>query len=139
MTLDDRNILFTALAYVLVVMKEGSAPNDMTAQISQYVGRIEALCTTDSSCGLLSANARDTAEETDRMIERHVRELKQREETHLSENCETLMRLHDRLQHRKVRREARAFYASANEEELADAVLRLLDKEIVAAGDLRVA
>ena len=72
----------------------------------------------------------------DQIIERHVRELRDDEETQLPEDRQTLIKLFDRLQQRKARRTQREFYASATDAKLADLVLGLLDEEIDDRGKL---
>ena len=67
---------------------------------------------------------------TDKLIERHVRELRDQELTELPKDRAVLIDLHDRLEQRKSRRMRRDFYASATEAQMADLVLELLDDEI---------
>jgi hypothetical protein len=67
---------------------------------------------------------------SDQIIERHLRELCDNDETHLPEDRQTLIKLIDRLEQRKSRRMRREFYASATEAQAADLVLELLDGEI---------
>ena len=75
----------------------------------------------------------------DEMIGRHMRELRDLQETHLPEDRQILMKFHDRLEHRKARRKSRDFYGYASEDKLADAVLRLLDEEIEAEKETKLA
>jgi hypothetical protein len=125
MTRTDQRILFTALAFVAVLMRGGASNSKKdTQKIRQLADSIGAFCREETG------EPGPATEETDRIIERHIEDLKEREETRLPEDRDTLVRLHDRLQQRKARRAQRAFYASAGEAKLADEVLSLLDEEI---------
>jgi DNA recombination-dependent growth factor C len=78
---------------------------------------------------------RVTADETgssavDQIIEHHVKELRDKEETVLPAERTALINVHDRLQQRKTRRMRREFYASVKDDVIADLVLKLLDEEI---------
>ena len=66
----------------------------------------------------------------DEFIDRHLKELVEDGATQLPEDRQTLIKMHDRLQHRQARRTDREFYAFASEEKLADLVLGLLDEEL---------
>lgn len=66
----------------------------------------------------------------DQLIDQHVEELRDKEETRLPQERVTLINLHDRLQQRKTRRMRREFYASATDDQIADLVLKLMDEEI---------
>jgi hypothetical protein len=134
----DRKMLFTALAFVGVTMKgsrDGEAKNGATA-VLELAELIEAFCeenvlpqtqaVSDEPGGLL----------LDEMISRHIRELRDLQETHMPEDRQTLMKFHDRLEHRKARRKSRNFYGYASDAKLASAVLELLDEEIEASRSL---
>ncbi|MDE1902048.1 MAG: hypothetical protein KGI37_10465 [Alphaproteobacteria bacterium] len=71
--------------------------------------------------------------EADAEIDRHIKELRYKNETMLPEGKAALLRLYDRLQQRKSRRLQSEFYLTAREGKLADLVLRYLDEEIEAA------
>jgi hypothetical protein len=76
---------------------------------------------------------------TDQLIEKHVRELRETGSTEAPGDRQTLITLHDRLQHRKARRMGREFYANASDEKLADAVLDYFNEEMVDEGTARLA
>jgi hypothetical protein len=136
MTPYDHKLLYTALAFVLAAINEpDDAPNHGTLRILHYAGQLEAFCAANNGEGVVSAVEHTTADETDGVIERHVRALKEREETRLAEDRESLIRLHDRLQHRKARRALREVYAFSPEARLSDMVLTLLDEEIYGSGE----
>ena len=73
------------------------------------------------------------ASKIDDAIAVYINELKTKESTARPQDKEALIRLYDRLQHRKSRRMQAPFYLTAKEEKLADLVLRYLDEEIEAA------
>lgn len=75
----------------------------------------------------------------DEIVERHVHELRESGETRLPEDRQTLIKLHDRLRHRKARRADREFYAFASEDRLADVVLGFLDDELDAGSKAKLA
>jgi hypothetical protein len=127
----DHKTLFTALAFLAVAQKGKDAGDHETAeQIRQLASLIEAFCAENAVP--VPAPLSDGADATiiDQMIERHIRELLRNEETRLPKDKETLIKLHDRLQQRKVQRMQRDFYANATEAKLADLVLNYLDGEI---------
>lgn len=135
MTNVDQNTFFTALAFLAVVMKgENPEHKNEAGQVMQLAGLIESFCAEHISnvpnpASFDLPNMTNIAE-FDRLIESHIQNLRQKEETHLPEDKATLIGLYDRLQHRKAQRTQREFYASASEDKLADLVLRLLDEEI---------
>jgi hypothetical protein len=97
---------------------------------------IEAFCA-ENVVNVLAPRPDDTdAAAIDQAIERHIQELRQRQETRLPEDRESLIKLYDRLYQRKTRRMQRDFYANATEAKLADLVLRYLDEEIEDNGGL---
>ncbi len=127
MTRLDHKILFTALSFMTIVMKgKGDARVD-AEKVMRLASLVEAFCQEKA------ATARDLSGDdasVDVMIDRYVRELKDREQTRLPDDVETLIKLHERLQHRKQRRTHLLLYAHATAEKLADLVLGLLDEEI---------
>jgi hypothetical protein len=134
MTRLDKKILFTALAFVAVAGRETDAASSRpaAAAVTKIADLIEEFCEENAVSCMQPVSDEPGGLLLDEMIERQKRELREREETRLPEDRQSLMKLHDRLEHRKARREAREFYAFANDDRLADAVLRLLDEEIEA-------
>jgi hypothetical protein len=80
--------------------------------------------------------AKTSDEAVDGLIDNHVRELRQQELTRLPEDRETLIRMFERLQMRKDRRLQRGFYTMASEARISDLILRLMDEEIDAGGEV---
>jgi len=135
MTLYNQKVLFTALAFLAFLLKDGgSAKKDHAAQVNQLAELFEKFCAENIPHPFAGAtlNLAEESEATkiDVNIDRHIKELRQKEQTHLPEDRDTLLKLYDRLQLRKSRRMQRYFYASATETNLADAVLRYIDEEI---------
>jgi hypothetical protein len=130
----DQGTLFTALAFVAVVQNGKSAADRETAeQIRRFAELMGAFCGTNIADDL--APDADIAG-IDKIIARHIGELRQKEETRLPEDRATLIRLYDRLCQRKARRMQRELYASGTEAQLADLVLQFLDEEIADDGTL---
>jgi hypothetical protein len=136
----DWKIIFTALAFVAVVGKTKKTNSaELREQVLQFAGLIEEFCA--AHVINVSAVVSDEAGAlvVDDIIERHVRELREREETRLPDDRQTLIKLLDRLQHRKARRTQRMFFGSATAARLADMVLKLLDEEIADDSRARLA
>ncbi|MCP3385971.1 hypothetical protein NLM31_36845 [Bradyrhizobium sp. CCGUVB4N] len=135
MTRTDQDILFTALAFVAVLtngqaIKPHEAP-EKTRELARQINDFCALHVGSPTPDVLADEA--DAVIVDQLIERHVQELRANEATILPENRNTLIRLHDRLQIRNVRRINRVLYTELSDDKLADFVLSYLDEEIEAA------
>ncbi len=131
MTRTDRKILFTSLAFFAVIIKGKNACDPHKAdRVLKLAGLVESFCAEHVSSVLHAAGDETGTLAIDQIIERHVDELRNKEETRLPEDRATLINIHDRLQQRKTRRMRREFYGSASEEQIADLVLKLLDEEI---------
>ena len=134
-------MLFAALAFVGVTMKgarDGEA-NNGAAAVLELAELIEAFCEENVQARVQPVSDEPGGLLLDEMIGRHVRELRDLQETHLPEDRQILMKFHDRLEHRKARRKLRDFYAYVSEGKLSDAVLRLLDEEIEAGKETKLA
>ncbi len=133
MTRYDQRIMFTALAFITVLLKDGEKLDEGSAQrIMKFANLLGDFCTEKVPPVVQKqqlANDGD-ATELDFIINHHVRELRQKHETHLPEDRETLLKLYDRLQVRKFRRMQGEYFAQATAEQLADKVLNYLDEEI---------
>ncbi len=139
MTRTDRKIVFTALAFFAVVAKGKDISSTKNAErIRELAGLVESFCEENVINVSASVSDEPGALVIDQIIERHVRELRDDEETQLPEDRQTLIKLFDRLQQRKTRRTQREFYASATDAKLANLVLGLLDEEIDDVGKLAV-
>lgn len=133
MTQHDQKILFTALAFMAFVTKEGDSHETGNSQsILKLAGLVEEYCACHVSSTIRKLELVDDAgaAELDQRIERHIQELRQKQETQLPEDKETLLNFYDRLQLRKSRRMQSEFYMLATAERLADIVLGYLDEEI---------
>ncbi len=140
MTRTDRKILFTALAFFAVIIEGKNASDRHKAErILKLAGLVESFCVEHVSSMLRVAADETGTSAIDQIIERHIDELRDKEETRLPEDRATLINIHDRLQQRKTRRMRREFYASAPEAQLADLVLQLLDEEIEDEGKAKLA
>ena len=135
MVRDDYKILFTALAFLAVVLKDGdNLGKGSAAKIIKLADVLRSFCAENvpsafSQDGFCLVEDFD-APRIDAILARHTEELIRNHETRLPEDRESLLQLYDRLQLRKTRRMQWQFYAKATEEKLADLVLRLLDEEI---------
>lgn len=67
----------------------------------------------------------------DEVIDRYKRQLSEKESARLPNERDVLLTMYDRLQQRKIRREQRAFYLRATEDEIADRVMELTEDEII--------
>jgi hypothetical protein len=133
MTRYDQRILFTALAFVAIISKDGEKLHGDSAQkIMQLSGLLGKFCVENVPPLFHQVEfAEDPgAGELDARINRHVRELREKHETRLPEDKETLLQFYERLQVRKSRRMQSEFHAQATVEMLADRVLDYLDEEI---------
>ncbi len=135
MTRHDQQILFTALAFVAVLLNENGQNKSKTAHKATSLAKlIESFCAvhvqapfSDSTVSLVEESG---AAEIDAAIDRHIQQLRQNEETHLPEDKETLLKFYDRLQQRKSRRMQRDFYEIATTDKLADLILHYFDEEM---------
>lgn len=66
----------------------------------------------------------------DRALDQHIEELKNKEETILPQDRETLLQFYDRLQQRKTRRTQQLFYEQGTDKQLANLILKYIDEEI---------
>jgi hypothetical protein len=131
MTRTEQRILFTTAAFVAVLLKDKDVDGAAAAgNIVQLANLIEAFCMENVLHVPSALLGNDNAADTDQIIESHIDELKEKEETHLPEDRPTLLKLYDRLLQRKTWRNQRKIYASVNEKRLADLVLKLMDEEI---------
>lgn len=135
MTRYDQKVLFTALAFVTVLLQDGSNLSNSSAnKINIFARLIGEFCAENiarSSDDVATAHVEDNnAPRIDAAIEMHIQELRDRHETVLPDDRETLIQFYDRLQQRKARRMQWQFYAKATKEKLADLVLHYFDEEI---------
>ena len=133
MTRTDQKILFTALAFLAVVMRgKDVSSGEAAEQIRALSGLIESYCA--DVIGMPVAVGEDNASAIDEMIVTYIREQRDQGEMRLPEDKGTLIRVLDRLQQRKTQRIQREFYACASEDKLADLVLAFLEEEIESVG-----
>lgn len=129
----DQRVLFTALGFMGVVMKDGnSEAADLDYRARGLATLIESFCRNNTQAGTVTTDM-DSAmsvESIDQIIDHHVREMRMCDETSLPEGRETLLRLYDRLQHRAIRREQAAFYAKAHTDMLAERIMTYLNAEV---------
>ncbi len=133
MTWRDQRMLFTALGFLAVTMKDGNTESaDLAYRARAMAALMEEFCRDNVQPGAvtLDMDSAIAVSAVDQMILHYVRELREREETVLPEDRETLLRLYDRLQHRAIRREQAEFYSNAHVQIVADRVLAYLDAEI---------
>lgn len=127
----DRKTLFTGLAFLAVMIKAPErSPGDKNARKIRRLADLMETFSVEHNGASASGSAETRDTRMDALIERLITELRNKEETELPTDRQTLMDMHDRLQHRKARRLCREFYGTASEDRLADAVLALLDEEI---------
>jgi hypothetical protein len=127
----DEKLLYTALAFVAATPKGATA-----ADVLKLAELVKAFCDEHVRQVGLSGGSDEASESVDALIEKHVRELRDQEITRLPDDRDTLIRLYDRLHARKNRRLQRGFYATASEARISDLILRLMDEEIEAGGEL---
>jgi hypothetical protein len=136
----DWKTIFTALSFVAIVAnKKGAASAGLRDEVLRLADLIEEFCL--ENVVNVSAMVSDGGEALlmDEVIEKHLRELRDEGSTELPEDRQLLVKLHDRLQHRKARRMDREFYAFATEQRIADAVLGFLDDELDGGDRARLA
>ncbi len=138
MTREDRQILFTAVAYAVVFSatvhilgKQEIEPEANTkyrlSLVPKIAQQIEEFCKND-----LPASFADKAESTefDAVIEKHIRELRETESTILPQDFDTLMKIYLHLQFRKIHRINAVLFEKVDAEKLSDHVLSQMDAEI---------
>jgi hypothetical protein len=131
LTRADRKTLFTALAFFAVTGRSGAVDaTEGAANIRALAGLVESFCADNAGSTFPGAPDETGAHAIDEMIERHIAELRDNEVTRLPDDRAMLIKCHDRLAHRKARRQLREFYGRESDETLAEAVLALLDEEI---------
>ena len=127
----DWKIIFTALAFVAVIGKKKSMNGiELKQDVLRLAELVDEFCA--AHVGSTAAFVSDDADAVlmDEMIEKHLRELRDEGVTHLPEDRQLLIKLHDRLRTRKARRRDRDFYGFASEDSMADSVLEFLDDEL---------
>ena len=67
----------------------------------------------------------------DEAIDRYKRLLTEKGSAKLDQDRDVLLTMYDRLQTRKTRRNQKAFYLKATEDEIADRILELTEEEIL--------
>lgn len=139
MTRDDRKVLFNALAFFAVIMRgKESGSAEAAEDMSCLASLAEAYCNENAIKVPASVCDETGALLIDQIIAQHMTELRQHEMTRLPEDRATLIKVLDRLEHRKMRRASREIYAFATEAALADQVLELLDEEFAAEGNKKL-
>lgn len=132
MTRTDRKILFTALAFfALITRGKNAGDRRKAARVLKLAGLVEAFCMEHVPSMLWITTDETGSSVVDQLIDQHIRELREKQETVLPSDRTTLINMHDRLQQRKTRRMRREFYASVTDDTMADLVLKLLDEEIM--------
>jgi hypothetical protein len=136
----DRKIMFTALAFFAVAVKGGKnadMPNDGD-RVRELALAVESFCD-ENVINVVSPVSDETGTLLiDQLIEKHKSELRDDEVTRLPEDRLTLVKMADRLEHRHIRKKRREFYGSATEDDIADRVLELLDRELEDQGGARL-
>jgi hypothetical protein len=136
----DWKIIFTAMAFVAII---GSRKQASSAKLKEDVLRLAALVEEFCNDHVINASVvvSDDGDERlmDEIIDKHVRELRETGATSVPYDRPLLIRLYDRLEHRAARVMNRMFYGNADKDELADAVLGYLNKELDAAGKAKLA
>jgi len=121
------------LAFQTVVAHSKSS-EDLAEKTIELARRMNEFCNLNISkafpCSTITFVDDKGAEPIDEAINRHIEDLRTKENTLLPEDRESLIRLYDRLQQRTARRMQWQFYATAKEDKIADLVLKLLDAEI---------
>jgi hypothetical protein len=138
MTREDRQILFTAVAYAVVfsatvhtLVKQEIEPEANTTYrlslVPKIARQIEEFCKEDIPTSF-SDEMKDA--EIDAAIEKHIRELREIGSTILPQNFDSLMQIYVRLQFRKVHRINAALFDRVDAAQMAKFVLSQLDEEI---------
>ena len=135
MTRHDQQILFTALAFLAVVQKDGEKATEGSAQkvmmLARLLGEFCAENVPSSVLPISSINDdKDAAAKVDTVIEQHIKELRQNETTVRPEDKASLMQMYVRPQFRKIHRINAVLFSEISAPKLADHVLSQLDEEI---------
>src|SRR5271166_5802204 len=98
-TLAGQRVLFTALAFVSV-LRDGklSDAKESVGQIKNLAGLIEAFCdehARENSQSAFSLSGEYGSEELDAAINRHIHELRHRQETCLPDDRQALIAMYD--------------------------------------------
>jgi hypothetical protein len=131
----DQKILFTALAFMAVVQKDGKKADENHAQkVMALAGLINNFCTENIPSFTLPISAvnddKEAAAKLDMAIERYIKELRENETTVLPEEKDSLMQIYVRLQFRTIHRINAVLFSEISPSRLADHVLSQLDEEI---------
>jgi hypothetical protein len=136
MTRTDLQILYTALAYIAVYLKEPQEAHKaepaiiLAAHIEEYCRKNVENAFPPNEVHFVSDG---DANAIDKIIDKHVQELRHEESTILPQDRQSLLTIYDRLQQRKAHRMQATFYQTVHDEFLADSVRRYLDEEIADA------
>lgn len=130
-------MFFTALAFVTVMLRSSDNPDDKESaeRVRDLAKLIEEFCTDTVVNSPIALRDDADAVAIDQMIERHVQELRQKQETQLPDDRASLIKLHDRLNYRNLRRLNQQLYDKFSTGRLADIVLHYLDVEIEHSGN----
>ena len=131
MSRSDHQVLFTALGFTAVIIQGEAGKTKGARRAIELAKLIEEFCALNlPSISSVNTTSEAGVDEIDSIIDKHKSELRRKEETVLPTDKETLLKLYDRLQVRKIHRTQRDFYAVATAGKLADLILHFLDEEI---------
>jgi hypothetical protein len=127
----------TALGFLAVILKD--VEQDKQALRAKTIGRlIESFCmvTVPDALGATHNNLGENSDpaSVDTAIDRYKMNLLDEESAVLPSSHDELLQMYDRLLIRKIRRQQRHFYATGNEDVLANQILSLVEEEIAEEG-----
>jgi hypothetical protein len=137
----DRQTIFTALAFVAVLLKDDGGIQSSEARIQKFANLLGQFCD-DKIHSLIKLQEeafddKTVATNTDDLIDKHIQELHEYKSTDLPEDYDTLMQMYVRLQFRKIARQNEMLFAEITPQRLKQFVLSQVKAEVEHRNDTR--
>jgi len=128
----DHRIIFTALGFLAVILRE-DVPQDKQAMRATSIARlIESFCITSVPDVFAGEYMPYTTSPSDieRLVEDYVAELHTNGSAPLTHDRATLFKMYELLTIQKLRHDQEAFYMLAHDDVIAGSVMRLAEEQI---------
>jgi len=132
MTRYDRHILFTALAFVAVVLKDGEKLQKGSAKkVMKLTSLLGDFCTDNvPSTFSVEASSSPDVNEIECLVSNYIADLRTKESVFLDYDRQTLLKMYEELLIQKTRHEQQAFYLIAPSDMIASNILRLAKEQM---------
>ena len=132
MTRYDRHILFTALAFVAVVLKDGEKLQKGSAKkVMKLASLLGDFCTENvPPTSLVEASSSPEMNEIERLVANYIADLQTKESVSLDYDRQTLFKMYEELLIQKTRHEQQTFYLIATDDMIASNILRLAKEQM---------